>query len=193
MSDSVSVLLDKIANGEPRATHELLPIVYAELRQLARREMAKESPGRTLQATALVHEAWLRLVGAADAKDGRWESRAHFFSAAGRAMRQLLVEGARARNAVKRGGGSRRHALELTELSVDAPPVELIDLDAALDRFAEVHPTAARLVELRFFVGLNQSEAATMLGVSVRTADRHWEYARAWLYQALAEHDDPRA
>ncbi len=191
MGESVSVLLDRIANGEARAAHELLPIVYAELRQLAAREMARESPGRTLQATALVHEAYLRLVGTSAPSDGRWESRAHFFSAAGRAMRQLLVESARARNAVKRGGGSRRHALELTELSIDAPPVELIDLDEALDRFARVHPMAARLVELRFFVGLTQSEAATMLGLSIRTADRHWEYARAWLYQALSENEDP--
>lgn len=193
MGEPVSVLLDKIANGEAHAAHDLLPIVYAELRQLAAREMAREAPGRTLQATALVHEAYLRLVGKSSSPEGRWESRAHFFGAAGRAMRQLLVESARTRNAAKRGGGSRRQALELVEPSIGAPPVELIDLDAALDRFARVHPMAARLVELRFFVGLNQSEAATMLGISIRTADRHWDYARAWLYQALAEDDDPRA
>ncbi len=185
MTEEVPALLTRIAGGEPQAARDLLPIVYTELRRLAAREMAHEAPGRTLQATALVHEAWLQLVGSDGGATQRWESRGHFFSAAARAMRQLLVEAARARGAQKRGGGHQRFALELVELSVEDPPPELIDLDEALQRFAELEPVAARLVELRFFAGLTQAEAAAALGLAATTAERHWVYARAWLYQAL--------
>jgi len=187
---TVSRVLARIRAGEAQAAHELLPLVYAELRRLAAHQMAREAPGRTLQATALVHEAWLQLVGDAGELPSQWDSRGHFFGTAARAMRQILVEAARARGAAKRGGGRQRIALENLDLSVEDPPVELIDLDLALERFAAEEPTAARLVELRFFAGLTQAEAASALGLAATTADRHWAYARAWLSHALADADE---
>ncbi len=191
---SISRVLDRMRAGDARAADELLPLVYAELRQMAARQMAREGQGRTLQATALVHEAWLELVGDAGELPSRWDSRGHFFGAAARAMRQILVERARARAAAKRGGGRERLALEDLQLCVEDPPIELIDLDVALERFGAEEPIAARLVELRFFGGLTQAEAASALGLAATTADRHWTYARAWLYHALGAADgDPDA
>ncbi len=185
MSD-VTRLLQAIERGESRATEELLPLVYDELRRLARSHMANERAGHTLQATALVHEAYLRLVGDADA---RWDSRGHFFAAAAEAMRRILIEHARRKQALKHGGGHQR-----VELSDDLPPIawpcvdedELLALDEALDELERHDAQAARLVKLRFFAGLSHQEAANALEISRRAADRLWVLAKAWLYQRIS-------
>jgi RNA polymerase sigma factor (TIGR02999 family) len=176
-------LLEAAAAGDRKAAAELLPLVYDELRQLAAARLAREEPGQTLDATALVHEAYLRLVGSADAD--RWDHRGHFFAAAAEAMRRVLVDRARARGRTKRGGARRR--VELTDLAA-APAEDLLDLDAALEKLAEHAPVRAELVKLRFFAGLTTSEAARALGISVATAERYWAFARVWLY---AELNDP--
>jgi RNA polymerase sigma factor (TIGR02999 family) len=171
--------------GDPRASADLLPLVYDQLRAMAGRHMLRERPDHTLQATALVHEAYVRLVdGAAQT---RWESRWQFFAAAAEAMRRILVDRARARARIKRGGRARRLELDSLELTVHDPPDELLALDEALGELAREHPEKARLVNLRYFAGLSHAEAAEALGVSVSTADRHWAYARAWLYRRMAE------
>jgi RNA polymerase sigma factor (TIGR02999 family) len=182
--NDVTRILSAIERGEPQASDQLLPLVYDELRRLAARRLAREKPGQTLQATALVHEAYLRLVDSDVIR--RWDSRGHFFAAAAEAMRRILVEQARRKGRQKHGGGRRREALELDEFDASGPPEELLALDEALEQFARHDPVKARLVELRYFAGLTLAQAAEYLGISPSTADRAWRYARAWLYAAMA-------
>lgn len=186
MSD-VTRILSAIEQGDPRASEQLLPLVYDELRKLAAEKMIQEKPGQTLQATALVNEAYLRLVDVEKAQ--RWNNRGHFFAAAAEAMRRILVENARRKKADKHGGGWQRHELLDAELAVDSTSDDLFAVDDALSRFAAAHPRAARLVHLRFFLGQTLEEAAAQLGVEVRTAYRDWGYARAWLRRELDRSD----
>jgi RNA polymerase sigma factor (TIGR02999 family) len=178
MNDVTRILSD-IERGDPAAASELLPLVYDELRRLAAHRLAHEPPGQTLQATALVHEAYLRLVGSDDGRG--WDSRGHFFAAAAEAMRRILVENARRRGRQKRGGGRARAVLLEADLAVDDPPDEVVAVDEALDRLAAEDRQAAELVKLRYFAGLSVEEAAQALGLSRATAYRHWTYARAWV------------
>ena len=180
----VTALLNEAGAGDSRAAADLLPLVYERLRALAGRKLRQERPDQTLQATALVHEAYLRLVDTT--KVQLWESRWHFFAAAAESMRRILVENARRRGRIKRGGEMNRVDLDKVELTVHEPPDELIALDEALTRLAEVQPEKAQLVNLRYFGGLTHEEAAQALGFSVSTADRHWAFARAWLYRHMA-------
>jgi RNA polymerase sigma factor (TIGR02999 family) len=179
----VTRILSAIEDGDPQAAEQLLPLVYGELRKLAAQKLAQEKPGQTLQATALVHEAYLRLVDVERAQ--RWNSRRHFFAAAAEVMRRILVERARARGSVKRGGGRER--LELEDLPVACPerPADLLALDEALTRLAAVEPQAAELVHLRYFAGQTMGDAAKLLGLSLRSTHRLWAYAKAWLLQEL--------
>src|SRR5262245_8315208 len=179
MSD-VTLILNAIENGDAQAAEQLLPLVYDELRKLAAQKLAHEKPGQTLDATALVHEAYLRLVG-----DQQFTSRRHFLAAAAEAMRRILVERARFRDSLKRGGGRER--LDLDDLTVATPerPDDLLALDEALTRLAAAEPQAAELVHLRYFAGHTMSEVAELLGLSLRSAHRLWAYARAWLLQDL--------
>jgi RNA polymerase sigma factor (TIGR02999 family) len=182
----VTGLLDAAAAGNPKAAADLLPLVYGELRRLAADCLAREKPGQTLQATALVHEAYLRLVGADPAP--AWSGRGHFFGAAARAMRQILVDAARRKGADKRGGGRGRLSLDAAAAvaTPEGPPADdLLALDEALSRLAVEDPLKARLVELRYFAGLSVEDAAAALGISPATAKRHWVYARVWLYDEL--------
>jgi RNA polymerase sigma factor (TIGR02999 family) len=173
----VTRILSAIERGDPRAAGQLLPLVYDELRRLAAQRLAQENPGQTLQATALVHEAYLRLVGQ---EAGRpYKDRGHFFAAAAAAMRRILIDKARHKRARKHGGDLRRQPLE--HVAAPEPDEELIALDDALRRLAEKDPQKARLVELRYFAGLTGEQAAEVLGISPTTADRYWAYARAWL------------
>jgi RNA polymerase sigma factor (TIGR02999 family) len=182
MSD-VTQILQAIENGDARAANELLPLVYEELRRLAAHKMAGELPGHTLQPTALVHEAYLRLIGPNESK--QWEGRGHFFGAAAQAMRRILVDRARAKKAVKRGGELQRVDADEMELASPMPDDELLALDEALDRLATVDTRAAEMVKLCFFVGLTQEEAARELGVSLSTAERVWGFARSWLLREV--------
>lgn len=182
MSD-VTQILYAIERGDARAAHQLLPLVYQELRRLAAHRMAQEAPNHTLQATALVHEAWLRLVPGNQSQ--QFEGRAHFFGAAAEAMRRILVDHARAKQALKRGGQLERVELDAVELPLPMPDDELLALDEALDRLATVDTRAAEMVKLCFFVGLTQNEAARELGVSLATAERVWGFARAWLLREM--------
>jgi RNA polymerase sigma factor (TIGR02999 family) len=182
--NEVTRILSAIEHGDVRAADQLFPLVYDELRRLAVRWMARERPGQTLQPTALVNEAYLRLVGAGE--DRRWESRGHFFTAAAEAMRRILVENARRKGREKHGGGRRREHVDLEALGTGGPPEDLLALHEALERFALHEPLKARLVELRFFCGLTLEQAAACLNISPSTADRAWRYARAWLYSAMA-------
>jgi RNA polymerase sigma factor (TIGR02999 family) len=181
--NDVTRILSAIEEGDPRASERLLPLVYDELRELAARRLAREKPGQTLTPTALVHEAYLRLVGADEGP--AWGGRDHFFAAAAQAMRRILVENARRKGRRRHGGGRRRERVELDALSADASPQEVLDVHEALERFAEEDPLRAKLVELRFFGGLTQEEAAACLGLSVSSAERAWRYARAWIHDAL--------
>ena len=185
----VTTLLNQAGAGDSHAAAELLPLVYEQLRALAERNMRHERPDQTLQATALVHDAYLRLVDTT--KVQLWESRWHFYAAAAESMRRILVENARRRGRLKRGGQMSRVDFDNLELTVDDPPDELIALDEALNRLALDHPKKAQLVNLRFFGGLTHEEAAQALGVSTSTADRHWAFARAWLYRQMAESCEP--
>jgi RNA polymerase sigma factor (TIGR02999 family) len=181
MSD-VTRILSQIEDGDRKAAEQLMPVIYDELRKLAAQKMAKESPGQTLQATALVHEAYLRLVGGESVQS--WDSRRHFFAAAAEAMRRILVENARHKRTVKRGGQCQR--LNLDEaLVIGKPQHDLIELDELLDQLSNVDPHAAELVRLRFFAGLTGDQAAEVLGISPRSADLLWAYARAWLFERL--------
>lgn len=180
----VTTLLNQAAAGDPRAAASLLPLVYEQLRALAGRKMRQEGHDQTLQATALVHEAYLRLVDAS--KVQLWDSKWHFFAAAAESMRRILIDHARSRHRAKRGGGRQRVELDGLELSLNDPPEELLALDEALTALAAEHPDKARLVNLRYFAGLTHEEAAQALGVSSSTADRHWAYARAWIYRRMA-------
>ena len=181
--NDVTRILCAIDQGDPRAAEQLLPLVYEELRKLAAARLAQEKPGQTLQATALVHEAYLRLVGAVNSQ--RWDSRGHFFAAAAEAMRRILVDNARRKGRIKRGGALRRIDLESADLVTSAVPDDLLDLDDALARLSAEEPEAAQLVKLRLFAGLSINEAAEMLEMSRSTAYDHWAYARAWLHSAL--------
>jgi len=178
----VTQILTALERGEGQAAEELLPLVYEELRRLAAWHLANEQPGQTLQATALVHEAWLRLVGK---EDPQWNGRRHFFGAAAEAMRRILVENARRKKRLKRGGNLVRVDVEEVDLPSPMPDDDLLALDAALDRLAEVDPRAAELVKLCFFVGLTQEQAGKELGISLATAERLWSFARAWLFQEM--------
>jgi RNA polymerase sigma factor (TIGR02999 family) len=182
--NEVTRILSAIEQGDPHAAEQLLPLVYDELRKLAAARLSREKPGQTLQATALVHEAYLRLVDVDRAQ--AWNSRGHFFAAAAEAMRRLLVDKARQKHRLKRGRDLRRVDLDAVEVSVEEPPDDLIALDEALTRLAQKHPDKAALVKLRYFAGLTIDEAARVLGISAATADRHWAYARAWLYRQVA-------
>jgi RNA polymerase sigma factor (TIGR02999 family) len=181
MSD-VTRILQAIEHGDAKASDELLPLVYQELRRLAAHKMAGEAPGQTLQPTALVHEAWLHLGGD---KQPSWQNRAHFFGAAAEAMRRILVDRAREKKALKRGGDLKRVDLDGIELASPMPDDELLALDEALDRLVTVDTRAAEMVKLCFFVGLTQEEAARELGVSLSTAERIWGFARAWLLREM--------
>jgi RNA polymerase sigma factor (TIGR02999 family) len=187
MSD-VTKLLDVIQSGDPEAPAQLLPLVYEELRRLARNRLAHEAPGQTLQPTALVHEAYLRLVG--EGRDAHWEGRGHFFAAAAEAMRCILVENARRKRRLKRGGGWRRHDFNPDQFHASAESEDLLALHEALDRLAAVEPQVTQVVTLRYFAGLTLPEVAATLGISLRTAERWWAYARAWLLGELADGDD---
>ncbi|HZY84741.1 MAG TPA: ECF-type sigma factor [Gemmataceae bacterium] len=187
MSD-VTRILSAIEQGDPAAAGQLLPLVYDELRQLAAHRLAHERPGQTLQATALVHEAYLRLVGAEQAQ--HWDSRRHFFAAVAEAMRRILIDRARDRGRLKRGGNWRRLRLDDIDLSVAEPPDDLPALDEALQKLAREDPPCAELVKLRFFAGLTLDEAAAILGIARRSADRYWAFARSWLYDELSKGDE---
>jgi len=182
MSD-VTRILSQINDGDPSAAEQLLPLVYEELRKLAAAKMAQEKPGQTLQATALVHEAYLRLVDVD--KVAHWDSRGHFFAAAAEAMRRILVNRARDKNRLKRGGHLQKLNLDKIEMAGDTPDDELLAINEALDRLAMHNKACADLVKLRFFAGLSVQDAAAALGISSSTADRYWAYARAWLFEAL--------
>jgi len=182
MSD-VTYILAAIDAGDPKAAGELLPLVYDELRRLAAARLAEEKPGQTLQPTALVHEAYLRLVGDGQPRD--WNGRGHFFAAAAEAMRRILIDSARRKKADKAGGGWQRQDMLDAELAVDSAGDDLFAVDEALTRLAAEHPRQARLVHLRFFLGMTLEEAAEALGVDDRTAYRDWAYARAWLRRDL--------
>jgi RNA polymerase sigma factor (TIGR02999 family) len=184
VTTDVTRILCAIELGNPRAAAELLPLVYDELRKLAAARLAREQPGQTIQATALVHEAYLRLVGAEHQQ--RWESQGHFFAAAAQAMRRILVENARRRNSLKRGGGRPCVDVELDAIEASADDLDLLALDQALSKLGTKDPRKAKLVELRFFSGLTLEQAASALGVSVATAQRDWTYARAWLHREIA-------
>jgi RNA polymerase sigma factor (TIGR02999 family) len=179
----VTRILDAVGQGDPHAADQLLPLVYEELRRLAAQKAAQEKPGHTLQATALVHEAYLRLVGD---DDPRWSGRGHFYAAAAEAMRRILVEKARRRKRIRHGGGRQR--IDLDEAFALAPAAgdDLLALDEALTRLAALNPARAELVKLRFFAGLTMPEAAEALGVSLATAERYWTFARTWLYAELS-------
>jgi RNA polymerase sigma factor (TIGR02999 family) len=178
----VTRILNAIEQGDARSTEQLLPLVYQELRRLAAHKMAQEPAGHTLQATALVHEAWLKLV---DSRSQSWQNRAHFFGAAAEAMRRILIARARRKSRQRRGAGALHLAVEDLEIASPAPDDQLLALNDALDRFAALEPQPAELVKLRYFVGLKIEEAAEVLGISRATATRWWAYARAWLYEAI--------
>lgn len=180
----VTEILAQIERGDPSQAERLLPLVYDELRKLAAAKLAHEKPGQTLQPTALVHEAYLRVVGR---KPGErvWDSRAHFLSAAATAMRRILIERARYQQSLIHGGGRRREELATDHLVAPEPDEKLLALDAALEKLAQIDPDKARLVELRYFAGLTGEQAAAVLGISPTTADRHWAYARAWLRREI--------
>jgi RNA polymerase sigma factor (TIGR02999 family) len=192
--NEITRALDAISRGEPHAADELLPLVYDELRRLAAQKLAQEKPGQTLDATELVHEAYLRLVeggkdGASRASDPVWANRRHYFAAAAESMRRILVENARRKGREKHGGSRQREYADLDALSDSGSPEEILVLHGALEQFALHDPLKAKLVELRFFGGLTLEQAATCLDVSLSTADRAWRYARAWLYAAMAGAD----
>ncbi len=182
MSD-VTRILDALGHGDPYAAAELLPLVYDELRALAAQRLAQERPGQTLQPTALVHEAYLRLVGAGPEQP--WNSRGHFFGAAAEAMRRILVDQARRKQAVKRGGQGRRVPLDAADVGFTSPAGDLLDIDEALTRLAADDPQAARLIQLRYFAGLSIEDAAEVVGISRSTAYEHWSYARVLLKTLL--------
>ena len=175
----VTQILSQIEDGDGQAAEKLLPLVYEELRKLAAAKLAQEKPGQTLQATALVHEAYIRLVDVEKAQ--HWNSRGHFFAAAAEAMRRILVEKARRKSRDKQGANLPRHDVDVVGPAVDGPDPDVLALDEALNKLAAKHPEKAELVKLRYFGGLSHREAACMLGIPIATADRHWRYARAWL------------
>jgi RNA polymerase sigma factor (TIGR02999 family) len=176
-------VLEALSRGEPQAARQLLPLVYEELRRLARQKLAREAPGQTLDATALVHEAYLRLVG--KNPEQPWDGRGHFFAAAAESMRRILVENARRKRRHRHGGDLDRQDLDPDQVAAREPSDQLLAVDEALDRLAQTDPTAAELVKLRYFAGLSIPQAADVLDISPRSADRIWAYARAWLRREL--------
>jgi len=188
--NEVTRLLRAIEQGDPHAPEQLLPLVYDELRKLAAEKMAQEKPGQTLQATALVHEAYLRLADGGQA--AAWNSRGHFFAAAAEAMRRILIESARRKKRLKHGGDLERVHVEMTELPTRMSSDELIALDEALEQLKQLEPVKAQLVTLRYFGGLTIEQAAEVLNISRVTAHRYWTYARAWLHQRLTGGTDSR-
>jgi RNA polymerase sigma factor (TIGR02999 family) len=181
--NEVTRILSAIEQGDSKAAGELLPLVYGELRRLAKQRVAQEKPGQTLQATALVHEAYIRLVDTE--KILHWNSRGHFFAAAAEAMRRIVLDRARDKRRLKRGGGGQRVEVDLGKIPDQAPDVDVLALDEALEQLEREDHVCASLVKLRYFAGLGQGEAAEALGLPRRTADRHWAFARAWLYERL--------
>jgi RNA polymerase sigma factor (TIGR02999 family) len=189
----VTHILSAIEQGDPCATEQLLPLVYDELRRLASQKLAQEKPGQTLQATALVHEAYTRLVGSGEAGacgERQWDSRGHFFAAAAEAMRRILIDRAREKRSAKRGGGRQKLDIDAVDVAIRATPDQLLALDEALAKLAREDQAAAQLVELRYFGGLTVEEAGKALHVSTATAYRHWKYARAWLHGELLGADE---
>jgi RNA polymerase sigma factor (TIGR02999 family) len=182
--NQVTRVLSAIEQGDPHAAEQLLPLVYDELRKLAARKLAREKPGQTLQATALVHEAYLRLVDVNRVR--KWDSRGHFFAAAAEAMRRILVDRAREKGCEKRGGKLKRVNVDVIDLANSATPDQLLAVDEALAKLARHDSTAAQLAELRYFAGLSVEDAAKAIGISTATAYRHWNYARAWLHSELS-------
>jgi len=180
--NDVTQILDAVHRGDASATDKLLPLVYDELRKIAAHKMSGEAAGHTLQPTALVHEVWLRLAGS---NEQAWQNRAHFFGAAAEAMRRILVEHARKKQALKRGAGAEHEQLNESALVLTAPPDELLAVHDALDGLAREDPAAAELVKLRYFVGMTMEEAASALDLAPRTAERTWTYARAWLHREI--------
>jgi RNA polymerase sigma factor (TIGR02999 family) len=180
---SLTRILDAISQGNAGASAELLPLVYDELRKLAAQKMAQERPGQTLQATGLVHEAYVRLVG--NANDAEWSNRGHFFAAAAEAMRRILIENARRKGRIRHGGELKRVDLDSQLVLSDESTTNLLALDEALERLAAEEPAAAQVVKLRYFAALTIEETAAALGLSARTVNRHWTFARAWLYERL--------
>ncbi len=178
----LTVILQRIDQGDPHAADELLPLVYEELRKLAAQKLAHEAPGQTLQATALVHEAWLRLGGD---EQPEWQNRAHFFAAAAEAMRRILIDNARRKRALRHGGGAERVDLDGLDLAAGVDDEQLLALHEALDRLTAHDAIKAELVKLRFFAGLTNEQAANVMGCSEPTVKRHWAYARAWLYREI--------
>jgi RNA polymerase sigma factor (TIGR02999 family) len=185
----VTQILSQVEEGDPQAADKLLTLVYDELRKLATVKMVQEKPGQTLQATALVHEAYIRLIDVEKAQ--HWNSRGHFFGAAAEAMRRILLNRARDKGRMKRGGHLQRLDLDKIEIATDTPDDDLLALDEALERLTEENQECAILVKMRFFAGLSVEEAGTTMGISARTAKRHWAYARAWLFDALRHDDTP--
>ena len=181
MSD-ITLVLHAIGRGDEKASSELLPLVYDELRRLAAARMAQEASGQTLQATALVHEAWLRLVGSGDRN---WQNRGHFFGAAAEAMRRILIENARRKSRLKRGGGLTRVDLEEVELAETSADDKILLIDEALQRLEQEDPEKARIVTLKFFGGLTNQEVAQSLGVTERTIERQWAFAKAWMFRSI--------
>lgn len=179
---NVTQILQRVEQGDGKAAEELLPLVYEELRRLAAAKMAQEAPGQTLQATALVHEAWLRLV---HSEDQTWANRAHFFSAAAEAMRRILVENARRKSRLKRGGGQERVELEQLDLAETTPDEKVLLINEALEKLQNVDSQKARVVVLKFFGGLTNQEVAENLNLTERTVERHWAYAKAWLFREI--------
>ncbi len=180
--EQVTQILDAVGAGDPQAAEKLLPLVYEELRRLAAGKMARESPGQTLQPTALVHEAWLRLIGSGQEQ---WKNRGHFFGAAAEAMRRILVERARRKRVLEKGGFGEKTELDESNIVLAAPAEELLAVHEELDRLAAEDSAAADLVKLRYFVGMTMPEAAEAMGLPLRSAERLWTFARAWLRQAL--------
>ena len=187
MSD-ITQILAKIDEGDPLAADQLLPLVYDELRKLAATRMKSEKPGQTLQATALVHDAYLRLV--ASDEDKNWDSRGHFFSAAAEAMRRILVDSARRKGRIRHGGEFARVELHDWIPAIDSDPDELLDLDEAINRFSKIDPQTTKLVKLRLFAGLSNDEAAAALKIPSSTAKKHWLFARSWLRREMGERGD---
>jgi RNA polymerase sigma factor (TIGR02999 family) len=183
----VTQILSQIEQGDPSAAEQLLPLVYDELRKLAAAKLSQENPGQTLQATALVHDAYIRLVDVEKAQ--HWDSRGHFFAAAAESMRRILVDQARRKQAERRGGGLKRHALEHVQIASPEPSLDVVAIDEALVRFEQLDKLKADLVKLRYFAGLTIPQAAEALGISPATADRYWAYARAWLHAELKKAD----
>jgi RNA polymerase sigma factor (TIGR02999 family) len=183
--NDVTRILSAIERGDPREAEKLLPLVYEDLRELAARRLSQENPGQTLEATALVHEAYLRLVGTDNPP--RWDSRAHFFAAAAEAMRRILVEKARRRKSTKHGGRLSRVDLEAASSLAEEPGEDLVALDEALNKLAAEDPAKAELVKLRFFAGLTMPEIGRAMNISLATAERYWTYARTWLYAELKD------